>query len=224
MYLPRRRRRKLFFPPGLLALAFLLLMGCMQISEDMRLKPIFVTMAYFPTPESSAYDWTRFYRAKKKNNWKEYYISGPATDSTIWQLLYSNLIYLSNNVDSSQRIIVHFNKKARYESFIKVLSIAESAKSKSYVIDLADSAIDFYITEGNLLAPIHKDISHLSCFTDIYFKVPLYPSKTQFVNLDKYFHVENLYIAFSLILYMVLLIIAFRFHYIRNPTLLSAVE
>ncbi|UOR03766.1 hypothetical protein MUN82_12495 [Hymenobacter aerilatus] len=223
MYLPRRYSRKLFFPPGLLALAFLLLMGCMWVSGDARLRPIFVTTAYFPTPESSAYDWTRFYRIKEKSNWKEYHISEPITDSTIWKSLCNRFIFLSNSADSSQRIKVYFDSKTKYESIVRILSIAELAKSKSYIIDLADETTNFYITEGNLLAPIHKDPFPLTCASDYYF-VPLYPSKNQFINFSKYLRLENLFILSAFILYTVLLIISFRFHYIRNPTPPYAVE
>ena len=38
-YLPRRHCRRLLFPPGLLALAGLLWLGCVYITQNVRLKP-----------------------------------------------------------------------------------------------------------------------------------------------------------------------------------------
>jgi len=154
MYLPHRHRRKLFFPPGLLALAFLLLMGCMQIGKYPNLRPKAVMplnlFPVYPHTEFAEYENTPFYLSKRQLerfcNWDELTLTG------YWPHDSLTLVTANRTVADYQKYAMHrrglrvrFSDKARYASLIGILNIMHIHNMKKYWFDLHHTPVTFYV-------------------------------------------------------------------------------
>lgn len=153
MHFPRQHRRKLFFPPGLLALAFLLLMGCMWMSRDARLQPKTILLVNFlptyPSRELLAYTETTPYLSERQLqqfcDWDEFTLSGQILHDSLLLTRVNHLIADYQKYAMHRRgIRIQFSDAARYASLVEVVNIMQKHNVKKYWFKLHHTPTVFY--------------------------------------------------------------------------------
>jgi len=155
MYFPRRYRRKLLFPPGLLALAFLLLLGCMQIAQDSRLKPrtimqlnIPVLFSGRPLPEFLR-NWFPYLPKKqieKFREWDNLKITGNILHDSLSLLTTDKLVkaYLLDTLHA-RGLRIQFSNQAQYKSLVRALDVMAINNMKKYWLDIQHTPTTLYV-------------------------------------------------------------------------------
>lgn len=155
-YLPRRHRRRLLLPPGLLALAGLLLLGCLHISLNSRLKKQ-VAITLFVPPLHLASDsvlrtiWPSPNELARLRVWRVYQLTGnPASDTISMRRILRYLSTLpactpSDTVNGSK---VVFGKNSKYAGFIRIISSLARWDVNKYVFETRISPPVLYILEN----------------------------------------------------------------------------
>ncbi|MBC6611829.1 hypothetical protein H8B15_12915 [Hymenobacter sp. BT507] len=198
MYFPRRYRRKLFFPPGLLALAFLLLMGCMWVSRDVRLKPKYVIELNMPPPYPTndpginppPYSLSKD-KLERFRKWDNFIVTGNKLQDSI-SLSFASKIALQYQIDTLQekgmRIILQ--PKSKYVSMITILDIMKKSNIKKYWFDIFHSPTTFYaITEKYVPTSITEKSYMFICGTSDHIEIINYSeeAKESFLSRLKQF-------------------------------------
>lgn len=155
MYFPRRYRRKLLFPPGLLALTFLLLLGCMQIAKDSRLKPRGIMqlnmISLHPDkslPNQLLYPSKR--EIEKLRRWDDLTLTGNTVRDSLTLLEANNLISnYQQDILHEKGLRISFHNRARYRSIVKTLDIMTLNGMKKYWFDMRHDPIIFYAITSN---------------------------------------------------------------------------
>ena len=164
LYCPRRHRRKLLFPPGLLALACLLLLGCLRLGQDARLRPKAILKFYMPVSPSRLHKLNNLSAANSLN--KPFippsrYLSKDSLDKfRTWNDFkidydefqnYINLITIDNittqyKQDSLKEngLRVQFASNAKYKNLINLLNILDKNNIKKYWFDIYNDIPIFY--------------------------------------------------------------------------------
>ncbi|QIX62835.1 hypothetical protein HER32_17305 [Hymenobacter sp. BT18] len=163
LYLPRRHRRRLFFPPGLLALAWLLWLGCVEWRNSLITRPYFnVLPSTFPSLYGSDFTVPKYapptylseYQLAYFKSWQTVIITG-----NLWNEFFE--VHRTKNIISqlsdknNKGLIVHFERKAKYSSFIHVIDYLQQ-NSCSYWIDIRHDPTTIYAFKHRrlLLPPI----------------------------------------------------------------------
>ena len=195
-HLPRRHRRRLLLPPGLLALAGLLLLGCLALrpwQERLTRRSVLqLTMPVPPRPANSrpvgnpAIRWylPTVAEATVMRPWHTAYFTGRTNNDVSEQRRIAAMTH-AILIDSlnSNGIRVRFAQKARYEQLVFLLNLMEKEGFRKYWIDFYHSPITFYaLTDA--YKPITEFNSRILCGGVITFPPPPPPLKPFWVRFD----------------------------------------
>ena len=153
LYIPRRHRRKLLLPPGLLALAFLLLVGCGVIAPIVKERTKAVLQLTFPTPTPLTFGYTKIpwespQQLANMRQWESYEITGnKLLDWYNWQLAQRTIKALHSSPDSVRGTRIYFRQNAKYEYIIKALSYLNRNGVKKYALDMRIPDPTLYVLE-----------------------------------------------------------------------------
>ncbi|UOQ74833.1 hypothetical protein [Hymenobacter cellulosilyticus] len=149
MYALRRHRRHLLFPPGLLALAFLLLLGCWVVNgKAPRLKPWAVVELDVPPLryQSTIHNWQWEHRAFPFNSLAQRELFRPwhiiTFTGNIWQDYFTRqqaehlTQQLHNNSDEDQGVQIHFASGAKYSTLLKMLDRCRDLNLRNHWLDI----------------------------------------------------------------------------------------
>jgi len=156
MYFLRRYRRKLLFPPGLLALGFLLLLGCMQLARNKKLQTQHILKltvmprcdgpaSFFDDGSASRWCYTQ-QEIEALRIWHDY----PFTDhafSNWWviQTAQQSLCRLRKFPNSVNGIRFRFYSDASYSEVVKVLDILKRNNWRQYAVDNCGKTLTIYV-------------------------------------------------------------------------------
>ena len=114
LYMPRRHRRKLLLPPGLLALAFLLLVGCGVLAPIVKERTKAVLQATFPNSHSTANIYSPTTKQlEDRRSWVDFKITGNKLfDRYNWQQAQQRVKASVNNPDTLKGTRISFHESA----------------------------------------------------------------------------------------------------------------
>jgi hypothetical protein len=148
LYIPRRHRRKLLLPPGLLALAFLLLVGCgviAPIAKERTKAFLRITMPEL-RPTTDEYERISVQNLASMRQWESFEITGSKLfDCFNWQQAKQRIKALQQTPDTIHGVKIHFGQNAKYLYIIKSLSYLIEVDAKSYVLDIRIPVTTLYV-------------------------------------------------------------------------------
>ncbi|WP_157886854.1 hypothetical protein [Hymenobacter sp. PAMC 26628] len=176
-YLPRRHRRPLLFPPGLLALAGLLWLGCVVLGPwQERLKPrtmLRLTMLVLPRPDHPDFSpYSLPYLAAKvraMGPWRNTYITGkPENVAREHASITNDVRTIMADSAHQGRVRVRFTQTARYKDLIFVLDLMVRENVRRYWFDIVHKPITFYaLTEiHERRRPANFDFNSVTWYSD----------------------------------------------------------
>ncbi|WP_210518917.1 hypothetical protein [Hymenobacter terricola] len=171
LHLPRRHRRKLLFPPGLLALAGLLWLGCVALSShpeqlkrhsvmQLTMPPLSSSDIIWPMPHAYGYahrePQLRYSTLPHLRTWFTVeFGQGPALDNRAAheiKMALRSLALGSDDLPTSNGLRVVFGAHARYASLVLVLDLMNQHNIRKYFFDARDfrNRTSFYAFNGSL--------------------------------------------------------------------------
>lgn len=156
LYIPRRHRRKLLLPPGLLALAFLLLVGCGVIAPIVKERTKAVHQAAFPPSRSSANNnWPTTQQLVNRRQWESFEITGNKLfDWLNWQQAQQRIKESVNNLDTLKGTRIYFHQESKYRYIITALDYMHRVSVERYTFDLRSTVPTLYVLDGK--KPVSK--------------------------------------------------------------------
>ncbi|MCB2377882.1 hypothetical protein LGH70_09835 [Hymenobacter sp. BT635] len=189
LYPARRHRRPLLFPPGLLALGFLLLLGCQVLRPWYRqLKPRYVLQLTVPPKPVSDYILPQYEEGEKfaKLNgftpttneylhrysqlayyrpWQDFAFTGISEqDAAIAREAQQALRAMQADTLHAQGVRIRFGEQATYAGLIRVLDLASAIERQ--MLDLHHEPATFYAFTDAYKPPSNGIM--LECGTDYY--------------------------------------------------------
>ncbi|UOQ67546.1 hypothetical protein [Hymenobacter volaticus] len=150
LYLPRRHRRALLLPRGLVALGFLLLIGCSALVGQPELRRYSVMQLTMPVvckrPDRNAGNCLpSAQEIKRMGFWQTVDFTGSSvTDSSTLHLIRYHLRAMQQ-LKTSTGLAVRFHEKARYGSLVDALDEANQANMRKYFVDIHSSVTTLYV-------------------------------------------------------------------------------
>ncbi|UOQ67545.1 hypothetical protein [Hymenobacter volaticus] len=158
LYLPRRHRRPLLFPPGLLALAWLLWLGCVTLPRMRGMeKPqvvVHLTMPPVHAADSSPYPivklgWVALYSSpfeiEKFRPWQTLAFSGNLwADYFTYKQTETNIIKLHNAANQAKGLRIRFASQAPYRALVCTLDLLNQYEITKYWVDIWHSPTTLY--------------------------------------------------------------------------------
>ncbi|AHJ96825.1 hypothetical protein Hsw_1230 [Hymenobacter swuensis DY53] len=174
LYLPRRHRRHLLFPPGLLALAGLLWLGCVAVPRMVRPTQYVKEVAFFSL-YAPAFPFGGFPTPQEVEDfgpWKSIILSGnPWTEYFDMKIVESASLSLVEEQTEHRALHVYFNESTSYATCIQLWDICSRLGIKRYWIDWRKLPFSF-----NLLGNIpHPDYPTMVCGTPDQYLIPTKP-------------------------------------------------
>jgi hypothetical protein len=158
-HLPRRHRRKLLFPTGLLALAGLLWLGCFQLDalQEKLTRRTIVDLNMPPKPASDT-----IYRAAYHNGmrtipflysqlyelyrWQDIQLNGDAANDSVSVLTISKSIKtMRADTIPNCGIRVNLTPNVRYKTFIRLIDLMQLNSQKKYLFNMYHSPFALYV-------------------------------------------------------------------------------
>ncbi|WP_152559935.1 hypothetical protein [Hymenobacter sp. IS2118] len=200
-HLPRRHRRALLFPPGLLALAGLLWLGCVILREQQRIvrwNVVQLTMPSlhaeddYPNGPPNPLKWSD---AKLNNfrNWREIkFVGSQSSNASAKKQLTQAVARMAANPSIEDGTKVTFGATATYSDLIFVLDLMNQYDVKKYWLDVVHAPTTFYAITSRPLAK--KTLSDVSfplgpCMVYEYHPLslaPRYLSRSYLVRFDNW--------------------------------------
>lgn len=151
-YQPRRYRRKLLFPPGLLALAGLLWLGCVALRpwQDALKRRSVLQLIVVPLHPSSIWDGSPLLSLSKINAfrpWRDAILEGnKKTSARLPQRAFITNVVRTMMADSAHAggVRIHFASSTQYSDFIFVLDLLKRENVKQYWLDNRRGPATFY--------------------------------------------------------------------------------
>lgn len=152
-YFPRRHRRLLLLPPGLLALAGLLLLGCLALrpwQERLKRRSVVqLTMPIRPQPDDSKLTINNFLpnpdTLRKHYSWHNAHLTGNIQqDGWKQQQIISVLHRIAEDTLHGGILSVQLGPKARYSNMIFLLNLMLRENVKYYWLDITRHPTTFY--------------------------------------------------------------------------------
>lgn len=174
LYLPRRHRRRLLFPPGMVALAGLLWLGSMAVGWwEKQLKPLHaielivlakpVADLVFPSETGQPGDIGKLHYSElaQLRKWDTLLLGmEQATDEPAMQHAEKLLAILGPDSYATTRgLRVRLSSSAPYKSLIRLVDLANQLKVQSWMLDTYHTPVTFYAYNGKLElhpAPTHR--------------------------------------------------------------------
>ncbi len=153
-HLPRRHRRPLLFPPGLLALAGLLLLGCVALGRWepalRRYNVMQLTMPVLPLPTDTSKASVRFdvpslAKVRAMGPWRDNYFTGKP-DNILREHSHIAAEIHAMMADSGQRgrVRVRLASTAHYKDLVFLLDLMNRENVKKYWLDIVHKPTIFY--------------------------------------------------------------------------------
>ncbi|RSK42176.1 hypothetical protein [Hymenobacter perfusus] len=139
LYLPRRHRRHLLFPPGLLALAGLLWLGCVAVPRIVRPTQYVKEVVFFPlhVPADSFGGFPTPQQIEDLGTWQSITLSGnPWADYFDVKIVENAGLLLAEKQLQHRALHVYLNASTSYNTFIQLLDIPNQLGIERYFIDL----------------------------------------------------------------------------------------
>ncbi len=185
-HLPRRHRRPLLFPPGLLALAGLLWLGCLVLSRWQKsLKPRYALQLTMPVlrpvdylPDTPTVRWylPTVAEAQVMRPWQDAFFTGVHTTDAIEQRRVATLAQaIATDTLQANGIRVRFAQKSHYEQFIFLLNLMKKEGLRKYWVDFYHSPTTFYVLTDAYAPASASDIIPIVCTYSLY-RAPLVPA------------------------------------------------
>ncbi len=148
---PRRPRRRLVLPHGLVALGFLLLLGCRVLVQDARLHRYSVLQLSM-MPQHPVYYNEKFLlpsiaqiRAMRRH-WLTTTFTGQArADSLNWLLTRQRLLAQRRFPSTVTGTCVRFERHARYASLVDLLDELSQLNARKYTLDIRGPVASMYV-------------------------------------------------------------------------------
>ncbi|WP_143434834.1 hypothetical protein [Hymenobacter roseosalivarius] len=153
LYNPRRHRRKLLLPPGLLALAFLLLLGCGVIARSIGHSYRVLQIRFSPLYARNEFENRLFFSSPhaKATQWNDFEITGNSLlDWYNWQLAQRSIKLLHNAPDSAHGIRIRFRQKAKYKYVVKAFSYMNELGIRRYAFDMRVPTPTVYVIDSGV--------------------------------------------------------------------------
>jgi hypothetical protein len=151
LHLPRRHRRQLLLPPGLLALAGLLWLGCVCIRQDVRLirySTFDLTCNALRGHRHNEF-WQSPEEINKLRQWQEFRLTGATTSDTVSiRKIAQRLRRLHRANASSYGLKIIFDRHSKYKDFIALLNAITKAEIKKYTFETRLNLPVLYILGG----------------------------------------------------------------------------
>jgi hypothetical protein len=164
LYFPRRHRRHLLFPPGLLALAGLLWLGCVAVPRIMGPTQYVKEVGFFPlhVPADSFGGFPTPQQIEDLGPWKSITLSGNSwADHFDMKIVENAGRSLAEKQPQHRALHVYLNESTSYNTFIQLLDIPNQLGIERYFIDLRKMPYSI-----NLLGNIpHPDYPSFICGT-----------------------------------------------------------
>ena len=147
-YLPRRHRRRLLLPPGLLALAGLLLLGCLALRpwQERLTRPTVIDFTMPVQHGRSGID--NVFEPKeltKFNDWYDTYFDGsPSGDARHALGILHRAAAMQASPQRDQRLRVQLGRHATYAELVFLLNTMHRFNIKKYVLDINHGPTVFY--------------------------------------------------------------------------------
>lgn len=152
LYVPRRHRRKLLFPPGLLALAGLLWLGCLVLNtHPERLKQKFVIQIVMPPLVPSKMSWVPYVlqlaprKIEAFRSWQDAHFTGDAeADAPQQARVAEDIRAIMADSGHSNGVRIHFAPASRYKQLVFVLDLMVRENVKNYWLDIRRTPATLY--------------------------------------------------------------------------------
>jgi hypothetical protein len=158
-HLPRRHRRKLLLPPGLLALAGLLWLGCVAVGSwrEKLLRRTVIQLSLPPKPASDTIYSTAYHNGVQTipflysqlyelYHWQRICLNGEAANDSVSALAISEAIKtLRTDTIPNCGIRVELTPKVRYRTLIQLLDVVELNNQGKYLFDIYHGPFTLYV-------------------------------------------------------------------------------
>lgn len=177
--LPRRRYRALFFPPGLLALAGLLWLGCVAVPRIVGPTQHVMEVA-FPALHAPAGSFGGFPTPQQVENmgpWRSITLSGnPWTEYFDMKIVENASLSLAEEQYQNRALHVYLNESTSYNTFIRLRDMCNRLSINRYWVDLRKLPYSFNLL-GNIPHPGYPtpDYPTMVCGTSNQFLKPTKP-------------------------------------------------
>ena len=167
-HLPRRHRRHLLFPPGLLALAGLLWLGCgaMRPWQEHLTPRYYVSLSTPPIPVSdtilpamrifSGYLTKPFLYSQLYSlyTWQDVVFNGDAAhDSSALSLISQSIQRMRVDTIPNGGIRIRVSPPSKYKELIRLLDLMTSVDQKKYLIDFYHGPLTVYVLVDSYTPP-----------------------------------------------------------------------
>ena len=162
---PRRHRRRRLFPPGLLALAGLLWLGCLAVKQHERQwRPKYVLALTMPTvpidgvlypgygedKENSRQSVRTYNQLNTLYSWEIVRLNGRDThDASAISGVLKSVLRQRNDTIPNCGILIHFSSETHYESIVKLINLMNVLNQKKYYFDIHHGLPKLYILVDN---------------------------------------------------------------------------
>ncbi len=152
-YLPRRCRRHLLFPPGLLALAGLLWLGCVALGpwrNGLKLRSVMqLTMPVLASSPAEAktclFCAPSVSKIRSMGPWRNTYLTGIFSSNTCEQAqITNNVRAMMADSEHRGRVSVQFAPTTHYKDLIFVLDLVSKEGVSRYWLDIYNKPVTFY--------------------------------------------------------------------------------
>lgn len=149
LYLPRRHRRPLLFPPGLLALAWLLWLGCAalpQMVKTERIMQLLMPASNNPIHQRQMYPiYASANEVKRFRPWKTFAFTGnELSDFFVLQSIHAAALHLKEDSTQSRGLRIQFANNAKYSSLVHTLDEFERTVPYQRWLDIKHNPATFY--------------------------------------------------------------------------------
>jgi hypothetical protein len=152
-HLPRRHRRKLLFPPGLLALAGLLWLGCVVVgSWREKLSPRYALRLTMPLRPPHSSQFLRFFEVPnpdtvcKSCTWHDASFTGsPVNDKHEQTAIVGYVRDIVADTMHAGGVRIRFTSMAHYSSLIFALNLMNEYSVKKWWLDITRRPTTFYV-------------------------------------------------------------------------------
>ncbi|MGY3091045.1 hypothetical protein ACVWYF_004109 [Hymenobacter sp. UYAg731] len=198
LHMPRRYRRKPLFPPGMLALAWLLWLGCVAIRPwQKQLQPRYATILTLPPKPQSDNIYQSidiktipflYSQLSSLYAWQDIELNGsPAHDSFAMRAISQSIETMRNDTIPNCGVRVRIRPSTRYKELVGLLDLMTKRNQKRYLLDIYHSQTTLYVlVDSYVPQPIDSIPAYFSCGTRYYELPPIPPPLPQQSFADKW--------------------------------------
>ncbi|MET4107050.1 hypothetical protein [Hymenobacter sp. UYP22] len=167
LYLPRRHRRHLLFPPGLLALAGLLWLGGVAVPKQLQhpgRTALEIALPSLKIPEGILGGFITAKQVERMAPWQSVTVSGCLwTDYFSLRMVEFMCLPLAKSGSERSNVRVYMSQFTTYNSFVTLLDMAQRLHVRRYWLDFRKVPYVLYLpsNESFLESPIYVSASNI---------------------------------------------------------------